>query len=156
MDLLLWQSPQSIGFVVHQGFCPSVTAISPLPGSAVPSELSVDWDHRFECLSDGLLGYVEILDGCIYVFLLCGPLRSVRISLFPPSTSSATFGSSAVHLRGWLFLSSQCHSSVLFAKHDISLFPVARAYIGHSIAFLALVFWILQLLTGFLLLGLLA
>ena len=44
----------------------------------------------------------------------------------------------------------------LFAKHDVSLFPVARVYTGHSIAFLALVFWILQLLTGFLLLGLLA
>lgn len=47
-------------------------------------------------------------------------------------------------------------SNRLFAKHDVSLFPVARAYLGHSIAFLALVFWILQLLTGFLLLGLLA
>ena len=36
------------------------------------------------------------------------------------------------------------------------LFPVARTFSGHSLAFVALVFWILQIFTGFLLLGLLA
>jgi ubiquinol-cytochrome c reductase cytochrome b subunit len=45
---------------------------------------------------------------------------------------------------------------ILFARHDLSLFPVAKTHLGHSIAFVALVFWVLQLASGFLLLGLVA
>jgi len=41
-------------------------------------------------------------------------------------------------------------------KHDIALFPVAKSFLGHSIAFLALTFWILQVITGFFLLGLIS
>jgi quinol-cytochrome oxidoreductase complex cytochrome b subunit len=44
----------------------------------------------------------------------------------------------------------------LFSRHDIALFPVARTFVGHSVAFTALVFWIIQLITGFFLLGLVA
>lgn len=44
----------------------------------------------------------------------------------------------------------------LFARHDIQLFPVNRAYFGHSIAFIALVFWVAQIISGFILLGLVA
>lgn len=44
----------------------------------------------------------------------------------------------------------------LFARHDVQLFPVSRIYLGHSIAFIALVFWVLQIITGFILLGLIA
>lgn len=51
----------------------------------------------------------------------------------------------------WIILLSD-----LFLRHDISLFPVARTNLGHSIALIALIFWILQIISGFLLLGLLS
>lgn len=41
-----------------------------------------------------------------------------------------------------------------FVRHDLVLFPVAKIYLGHSIALVAFLFWILQLVSGFLLLGL--
>lgn len=46
------------------------------------------------------------------------------------------------------------HSDQLFLKHDVVHFPVASIHSGHSIAFLVLTFWVIQLLSGFLLLGL--
>lgn len=55
-----------------------------------------------------------------------------------------------------LRFSSSLFEVILFAKHDVSLFPVSRIHLGHSIAFIALVSWILQIITGFFLLGLLA
>ena len=42
----------------------------------------------------------------------------------------------------------------LFLQHDVSHFPVSQIHSGHSIAFFVLIFWVLQLLSGFLLLGL--
>lgn len=36
------------------------------------------------------------------------------------------------------------------------LFPVSRSHLGHSIAFIALLFWAIQLISGFFLLGLLS
>lgn len=47
-------------------------------------------------------------------------------------------------------------AAFLFAKHDVALFPVSRIHLGHSLAFLAVIFWVLQIFTGFILLGLLA
>lgn len=44
----------------------------------------------------------------------------------------------------------------LLGKHDLVLFPVSRIHFGHSLAFIAFLFWILQLCSGFILLGLLA
>lgn len=44
----------------------------------------------------------------------------------------------------------------LFTKHDVGLFPVSRMHFAHSIAFVTLVFWGAQLVSGFLLLGLIA
>jgi quinol-cytochrome oxidoreductase complex cytochrome b subunit len=41
----------------------------------------------------------------------------------------------------------------LLARHDVAQFPVARSSLAHSLAFLALIFWIIQIISGFLLLG---
>lgn len=44
----------------------------------------------------------------------------------------------------------------LFTRHDVVTFPVNSTHSGHSFAFLVLIFWALQIVTGFLLLGLIS
>lgn len=53
-----------------------------------------------------------------------------------------------------------CHSAkscaTFLLKHDVVTFPVSRIFLGHSLAFIAFIFWLLQIITGFFLLGLLS
>lgn len=54
------------------------------------------------------------------------------------------------------YCSNHVPDSIFLLKHDVTTFPVSRIHFGHSLAFVAFLFWALQLLSGFMLLGLLS
>lgn len=74
---------------------------------------------------------------------------------FPPACRKQIFPPR--FLWAWHLLRNCCASflrQILFMKHDVATFPVQSSHLGHSIAFFVLLFWVLQVLSGFLLLGL--
>jgi ubiquinol-cytochrome c reductase cytochrome b subunit len=57
----------------------------------------------------------------------------------------------------WLFFNYFILIYLIFLlKHDVVTFPISRISLAHSLAFIAFIFWILQIVSGFMLLGILA
>ena len=108
------------------------------------NQISLILDSRFSdfCFTVSQFSYFGFSDFSFRIFHLRFSVSQFLLSQIPNSDFRIPFSVPTFNFK--------------FLRHDISGFSVSHSHFGHSIAFFALIFWLLQIFTGFLLLGLLA